>query len=292
MIQLCLRRCHDTPFPPFSLCCRSAKNSRLLNALRQDVNSAHLFKACKDDIAAGRMSRQVLYRRVCFHFVGLGAVSRLENRHQLCLDLITLSPRFAVEQGLKPDGSMKIRPVDDFSRSGCNAAAEPRGTLVYESIDKLLASAREFKKCHEEAESGSTQLRRGELGPPRSGFALWKADIDSAYRRIPIAPEHRHLAWVAFVHDGIPMAAKHTTMPFGSVASVYHWDRVGELIKTIARCDVAGVYVSANVPPMLCTRRLFHLPVLRFVDDFFAVEYEGEENEAMRVFARCEPESC
>ena len=66
-------------------------------------------------------------------------------------------------------------------------------------------------------------------------LSLWKADIDSAYRRIPVAPAHRHLAWITFVHNGQTLAAGHNALPFGSVASVYHWDRVGELVKAIAR---------------------------------------------------------
>ena len=43
---------------------------------------------------------------------------------EACKDKI-LSPRFAVEQGLKPDGSLKIRPIDDFTASGCNAHTIP-----------------------------------------------------------------------------------------------------------------------------------------------------------------------
>ena len=151
----------------------------------------------------------------------LVCVSRLCTANQMCLDLVTVSPRFAVEQGLKPDGSLKIRPVDDFTRSGCNAATDPSGALVYESIDALLASIRAAKHC---------MNAEGECN-----LSLWKADIDSAYRRIPIAPEHRHLAWVAFVSNGQALLAQHTALPFGSVASVYHWDELGELIKAIAR---------------------------------------------------------
>ena len=159
--------------------------------------------------------RRLLPPCLCVHTV------RLCTSNQLCLDQVTISPRFAVEQGLKPDGSVKVRPVDDFTRSGCNAATEPTGTLVYESIDALLASIRAAKHSTD-AEAGCK-------------LALWKADIDSAYRRIPIAPEHRHLAWVAFVFDGQALVAQHAALPFGSVASVHHWDELGELIKAIAR---------------------------------------------------------
>ena len=49
--------------------------------------------------------------------------------------------------------------------------------------------------------------------------------------------------WVSFHHG----------MPFGATSSVYAWHRVGAAIGAIAR-------------------RLLHLPVLRYVDDYFAVE--------------------
>ena len=34
-------------------------------------------------------------------------------------------------------------------------------------------------------------------------------------------------AWIAFMHDGEAVACQHRALPFGSVASVHHWDRVG-----------------------------------------------------------------
>ena len=91
----------------------------------------------------------------------------------LCLDRATLSPRFGVEQGLKADGSLRIRPIDDLTRSGCNAATSPSEKLQYESLDTLLAVGRAAGEAF------------------GHDLSLWKADIASAYRRIPVAPEHR-----------------------------------------------------------------------------------------------------
>ena len=56
---------------------------------------------------------------------------------------------------------------------------------------------------------------------------IWKADIDSAFRRIPIAAEQRQFAWIAFSTYGGTYLAEHKSMPFGSVASVHCWDRIG-----------------------------------------------------------------
>ena len=58
---------------------------------------------------------------------------------------------------------------------------------------------------------------------------MWKADIDSAFRRLPVKAAHRDLTWVAWRVDETHMAtAKHFGMPFGAVASVHYWDRIGQ----------------------------------------------------------------
>ena len=82
---------------------------------------------------------------------------------------------------------------------------------------------------------------------------LWKADIDSAFRRIPIAACMLWAATIAFVVDGQTWVSTHYAMPFGAKASVYAWERLGHFIATVAR-------------------RLLMLPVMRYVDDFFAAE--------------------
>ncbi len=111
--------------------------------------------------------------------------------------------------GTRPDGSEKLRAVDDFTRSGCNPATVVTERLKYDSGDTFLALLRAARK---------------HLG---HDLCLWKADIDSAYRRIPVDPSDREFAWVAFLRNGTPVAAQHVGLPFGSVASVHHWDRVG-----------------------------------------------------------------
>ena len=63
------------------------------------------------------------------------------------LEQVTLSPRFAVVQGKKPDGTPKVRPIDDLTRSGCNAATETAEKLSYESLDALLAPLRALEKA-------------------------------------------------------------------------------------------------------------------------------------------------
>lgn len=59
---------------------------------------------------------------------------------------MNLSPRFAVIQGVKASGEPKVRPIDDLTRSGCNAATETTEKLKYESLDALLAVLRRLEK--------------------------------------------------------------------------------------------------------------------------------------------------
>ena len=96
----------------------------------------------------------------------------------LDLDSVNIAPRFGVEQGVKPDGSIKLRPCDDETRSGTNGCTEPSEKLHNDGVDLLIATVVAFVCSCGVAPS------------------LWKADIDSAYRRIPICPEHGERALI------------------------------------------------------------------------------------------------
>ena len=73
--------------------------------------------------------------------------------------------------------------------------------------------------------------------------------------------------FVAFLHGGQTHISRHLAMPFGASASVHAWDRIGALI-----CHIA--------------RRVLHLPILRYVDDFFAIEAPELIQHSMECFAR------
>ena len=119
-------------------------------------------------------------------------------------------------------------------------------------------------------------------------LAIWKADIDSAFRRLPLKPEHRDLAWVVWRMDKTHMAiAKHFSMPFGAIASVHYWDRIG-LWFCSALSLVSRVLAWATGALLtFIARRVLHLPVLRYVDDFFSVSRASTAKFAMNIFARC-----
>ena len=59
---------------------------------------------------------------------------------------------------------------------------------------------------------------------------MWKADAKSAFRIIPAKPLHWQFLGVAFRNGVQVIASNNFAMPFGMVASVYAWDRIGDLM--------------------------------------------------------------
>ena len=97
---------------------------------------------------------------------------------------------------VRPDGSIKVRPVDHFSwsagerwckrrrkESSVNGHTEVPEKITHDHLDDLVASMRKAvaEDCYLPA--------------------LWKLDVDSAFRRVPLHPDHRWAAAVTFMHD-------------------------------------------------------------------------------------------
>lgn len=161
-----------------------------------------------------------------------------------------VSPRFAVAK-TKEDGTVKVRPVDDCTTSGLNAATQPTVKLTVDGADRLLQLAREVDAAHKNHEVPE----------------FFKADIKGAYRRIPIRPDHRWAAAVCWAGEGTVHFAQHLAMPFGAVSSVHAWDRVAKLLMAIGR-------------------RLLKLPLLVYVDDFHGADMPGSAQHGINCFAR------
>ena len=83
--------------------------------------------------------------------------------------------------------------------------------------------------------------------------ALWKLDIDSAFRRIPLRGEHLWASVVAFLWAGCLYCSTHFAAPFGATSAVHAWERVGNML------------ISFIV-------RLLLIPAFRYVDDLFGAE--------------------
>ena len=230
-----------------------AINMRVLAKLREDEHAANLHRACLQDAQKGRMTPPVL--------------ATAEH----CMEFV-LSPRFSVEQGVRlhaieacrcavacfvtgllEDGSPKIRPIDDLTSSGVNKHTHAVEKLTNDTLDLLLEAMRRIKG---KTEVGSAGIRfsspfAGPL-PLQDEMALFKADIDSAYRRVPICPGvacmcrevaavkricapppllsgHRRYATVAYKLHGKTYVSQHVALPFGAAAAVQGWHRIGLL---------------------------------------------------------------
>ena len=206
-------------------------NRQLLSSIKQDANADFLHQQVIDDAGLHRMTSPMM-------------------PEELDLDGVILARRFSREQGLKADGTVKKRAVDDETGSGINEATQPTSKMFTDTVEDLIALA---LLCMIFA---------------KVGISFWKADIDSAFRRIPIMPKHRNLAWVAYRNtQGKTQVAGHLAMPFGAVSSVHAWERIGAAIRYLARV-------------------LLRLPVFRFVDDFYSAEKATLAQHAKDCFAR------
>ena len=113
-----------------------------------------------------------------------------------------------------------MRSVDDYTRCGVNGATSPAERLRHETIDDLFRLA---KRVADTAIRAPPSLSSPEGGPARvrarqvsDDITLIKADVDAAFRRCPLRPDHRRFAYVAFKHKGAAVIARHNSLPFGT----------------------------------------------------------------------------
>ena len=200
------------PHEPISQLRESAEvgNLRIAAKLREDPHSDELMAQTLQEAKLGRMT-----------------VPRPIN--EVDLTSIRVSQRFSVEQGTKPDGRLKVRSVDGCTESGINPCTEQTEHLSLHSLDFLFEVMRK------------TWENTASVPHP------WKVDIDSAYRRVPVAPVDRWAAHVMFLHQDEIYVSGHLAMPFGATSSVFSWSRVAAAIVRILRVVLkipAGVYVD------------------------------------------------
>lgn len=96
---------------------------------------------------------------------------------------------------------------------------------------------------------------------------LWKLDVDSAYRRLPIASCDQWAAWIAFRFMEQIFVAMHLACPFGATASVQAWQRIAAAITFLGR-TILGVLVFC------------------YVDDYIGVDRPECAEHAMLCMAR------
>ena len=229
----------DDPQPPAELPAvgaeRRTANEQILSSLTEDRHASELLKQIWEiEVPLGRMSAPV-------------PVSEIAES----LDHVVVNRRFGVEQGIDANGDIKIRSVDDCTESLVNAACAVRERLHHDGLDSLVQCAKRL----------STALGHN------ADLSFFKADVDAAYRRVPVASSCLNLVWIVFLVNGITWASCHRSLAFGLVAAVHAWNRVGACLTHICR-------------------QLLKIPLLRYVDDLFAVEPSRSAPHALSCVAR------
>ena len=213
-------------------------NTRLLAELREDGHAHGLVKATYDDAKLGRMSAPV----------------PLEKDSPL-MQQVLMHPRFGVEQE-RVDGTTKLRAVDHFSwspASGSGGAQGPASAKKARKAGSVNGHAAAAERMHHDTVDALVESLLHFKALMGTVPGLIKADVDSAFRRIPVASKHRWACGVVFKQSNQVLFSRHAACPFGALASVHAWERIGAAIAFIAR-------------------RYLKIAVLRYVDDFFAAE--------------------
>jgi len=227
---------------------RQRSNSFLASHVRADEQVEELHKLIEKDASQGWMTAPV----------------HVAEDHP---DDVRAVPGRGVAQ-FKPDGSTKVRAVFDYSWCAPGPESQskrlPRKVAKEQSINGCTWLP---EKCsHDHLDSLISFCRALVL---QLGIVpmLFKADIASAFRRIPLMPEHRWAAGIMYMNGSRVMSSQHLSCPFGATASVHNWERVGRLLRKVARV-------------------LLHIALFEYVDDYFAAERPEVAEHAMRCFAR------
>jgi len=174
--------------------------------------------------------------------------------------------RFSIRQG------EKLRPIDDFSEFGVNAAFGASEKVLMKNLDQVVAWSRAWA---EGVASGSRlqlvdsagylwdePLDRdwGEEGACRLVGRV--ADLKQAYKQLPSSPAHQALGIVAVKSpDGSRKLYKSRSLMFGQAAAVYGFLRFSRAIAALGTSLLA-------------------LVLIEFFDDFTQVEPEDSAQSA------------
>ena len=226
---------------------RNHSNGVLASMVRADKNWEELHKIIEKDAAQGWMSEPVPF-----------VESQVDGR---------AVPSRGVAQP-RADGTTKVRAVFDYSWCAPQPDSEAK------RLPRKMAKAHSVNGCtwlpekctHDHLDDlvafcKSLVLTLGCIP------MLFKANIASAFKRIPLLPAHRWAAGIMYEQGCKVLHSTHLSCPFGATASVYNWECVGRFLRKIAR-------------------KLLHIALFEYVDDYFAAERPEVAEHAMLCFAR------
>ena len=157
-----------------------------------------------------------------------------------------LTRRFPVEQ-IDSKGRLKLRMIDDLADSQVNDACHINRQIRMGRISDLAWGVSRLSSLVSEP------------------LLLAKSDFSNAYRHCPIRSEDLDLAHILLKDgQGRLFQSQQFAMPFGAVAAVYAWDRLGSSIASIVL-------------------ELLDIPVNRYVDDLFWVDFADIASESRDI---------
>ena len=157
-----------------------------------------------------------------------------------------LTRRFPVEQ-IDSKGRLKLRMIDDLADSQVNDACHINRQIRMGRISDLAWGVNRLSSLVSEP------------------LLLAKSDFSNAYRHCPIRSEDLDLAHILLKDgQGRLFQSQQFAMPFGAVAAVYAWDRLGSSIASIVL-------------------ELLDIPVNRYVDDLFWVDFADIASESRDI---------
>ncbi len=104
------------------------------------------------------------------------------------LEAVRLHPRFSVEQGVREDGTAKVRAVDHLSWSAPDATVPARERtkkrMKLASVNGHCCIPEQTHHDHLDDLFGATRLFIEQVGQLPG---IWKADIDAAFRYLCVS---------------------------------------------------------------------------------------------------------
>ena len=152
---------------------------------------------------------------------------------------------FSIEQ-TGSDGNTKIRRGEDWRRSGHNSTCIMHDQPYHHTPDHFVSLGLAFLENNR-----STPLR------------VWGHDHDGAYRQLPLNDPRQ--AYVLLLTPDGPTLWSHNVLLFGSAASVWSYNRFGDVL-------------------VACSRTLVLSPALHYVDDYGSMEDELSADSSFRAF--------
>ena len=150
--------------------------------------------------------------------------------------------RFGVWQS--SGDKVKLRPIDDYAENRVNGAYAYSDKLDLRTLDQMIwlcsaiARINDTGRVHLQLQDG-TILDGVQHSDWKSGgkgeMMLCVLDLSNAYKQLPLSPSCRKYSIVTLVNPntGEPACFEGKVLPFGSTASVVHFNRCARLIQCI-----------------------------------------------------------